>query len=242
MKFRTGVDPRSTADKLTLYVTLYEGGVYKSTDGGKTWEQKSKGLGNPPNLHSCRVRIHPKSGNLYCLVSGLREGYNFPAPGGVWKSVDGGETWQDVTGPLKLSWPTDFAVHPTDENVIYVAAGTVPRGPQGGVYKTTDGGKTWTRLLKDEDFAKWCTPPFVHGMLVRLHPDDPNKVYFGSATHGLWYSPDAGATWEVFKKFPFKSILNVEFDPADHKIMYVTTYGAGCWKGWYVPVNEGSPF
>ena len=235
-------DPKSAADKLTMYVTLYEGGVYKTTDGGKTWACKSKGLGNPPNLHSCRVKIHPKSGNLYCLVTGLREGYNFPAPGGVWKSTDGGESWADVTASLKLSWPCDFAVSAADENVIYVAAGTVPRGPQGGIYRTTDGGKSWKKLLGDADVAKWCTPPFVHGMVVKLHPDDPKRVYFGTATHGLWYSADAGDTWVPFKKFPFKAILNVVFDPADHDAMYVTTYGAGCWKGKSTPVNEGSPF
>ena len=236
------VDPKSKPGALTMYITLYEGGVYKTVDGGKTWEKKANGLGNPPNLHSCRVKIHPKSGNLYCLVTGLREGYNFPAPGGVWESTDGGESWRDVTADLKLSWPCDFAVSDADENVMYIAAGSVPRGPQGGVYRTTDGGKTWKRLLNDEDMAKWCTPPFVHGFLVRLHPDDPKKVYFGTATHGLWYSADAGDTWVPFKKFPFKAILNVVFDPADRTTMYVTTYGAGCWKGYYTPLNDGSPF
>ena len=236
------VDPKSTKDRLTMYTTLYEDGVYKTTDGGKTWTKKARGLGNPPNLHSCRVRIHPKSGNLYCLVTGLREGFHFPAPGGVWKSTDGGESWHDVTVPLKLDWPTDFAVHPTDENVMYVSAGTVPRNAQGGIYKTTDGGKTWKRLLADEDFAKWCTPTFVHGSVVRLHPDNPGFVYFGSATHGLWFSKDAGATWTVFKNFPFKAVMTMTFDPADPTVMYVGTGGAGVLKGYALPVNEGSPF
>jgi len=147
-----------------------------------------------------------------------------------------------VTAPLKLDWATDFAVHPTDENIIYVSAGTVPRNAQGGIYKTTDGGKTWKRLLRDEDFAKWCTPTFVHGSMVRLHPDNPDLVYFGSATHGLWFSENAGETWTVFKNFPFKSVATMTFDPADHTVIHVGTGGAGVLKGYYKPVNAGSPF
>jgi photosystem II stability/assembly factor-like uncharacterized protein len=212
-------------------VTLYEGGVYKSTDGGETWEKKSEGLGNPGNLHALMVRVHPKTGSLFCGVTAMRDGRNFPVPGGLWKSTDGGDTWTDLTKDLKLHWANGYTFDPNDENVIYLTAATIPNGREGGLYKTSDGGKTWTRLLKDEDFSV----SFVHGMFVNLHPDDPNMVYVGSSA-GLRVSRDAGSTWEDFRKIPFRICHNVTFDPNDRKTMWVTTFGGGVWKGCYLPV------
>ncbi len=72
-------------------------------------------------------------------------------------------------------------------------------------------------------------------MMVKLHPDNPDLVYFGAEGHGLWFSSDAGATWRVYKEFPFRSVQNVAFDPADHTLMYVSTFGAGIWKGPHLP-------
>ncbi|MFB3894356.1 MAG: WD40/YVTN/BNR-like repeat-containing protein [Phycisphaerae bacterium] len=231
------IDPKSEKDKLTMYATFYEGGVYKTTDGGKTWTKKADGLGNPGNLHCYKVKIHPKSGNLYCVVVAMRVGANtFPVPGGLWKSIDGGDSWQDITAGLKLHWPTDFALHPTDENTVYLTAATIPGGPEGGGYKTTDGGKTWAHIMTDAMQAKWSPPSYCHAMMVKLHPDDPNTVYL--AAHGLWVSKDAGKTWEVFEKFPFSGVQNIQFDPADHKNLFITTFGGGLWKGGATPINN----
>jgi photosystem II stability/assembly factor-like uncharacterized protein len=228
------IDPKSPPDKLTMYTTLFEGGVFKSADGGKTWAKKSQGLGNPGNLHCYRVRIHPKSGNLYCLITAMRRGSSFDVPGGVWRSTDGGETWTDLTAGAKLVWANDFCVHPDDENTIYIAAATSPAHAQGGCWKTTDGGKTWQHILKDEDMAKWCSPSYTHGMLVRLHPEHPDWVYYGG-THGLWLSRDAGATFKVFEKFPFRDVQNITFDPTDKGTIRVSTFGGGAWKGPELP-------
>ena len=230
------LDPKSTEDKVILYTTLYEGGLYRSTDGGATWQKKSDGLGNPGNMHAMRIRIHPTSGNVYCMITAFRKGDNeYPVPGGLWVSKDGAESWTDLTASHKFPRPTDFALDPTDENTIYVNASTISGANIGGIYKTTDGGKEWKRLLADEDFAKWCPPSYFEGSTVNLHPDDPNIVYVGTESHGLWYSTDAGKTWKVYESFPFGSPQNVAFEPSDHKTMIVTTYGAGAWKGPYLP-------
>jgi len=228
------IDPRSPKGKLTLYTTLYEGGLYKSTDGGATWQKKSAGLGNPGNLHAIRVRVHPKSGNLYCMITAFRKELEFAVPGGLWVSKDGGETWKDLTASHKFPRPTDFAVLPDDEATIYINASTIPGATIGGIYKTTDGGRQWKRLLTDADFAKWCPPDYFEGSTVNLHPDDPNIVYVGTESHGLWYTTDAGKTWRVYESFPFGSPQNVAFDPADHKTMMVTAFGGGAWKGRYL--------
>ena len=229
------VDPKSPADKRTLYASFYEGGVYKSTDGGKTWAGKSKGLGNPGNMHPFILKLHPKTGDLYCGITAFRTGSTFPVPGGLWKSTDGAENWTDLTVDLGLHWANGFAVHPTNPDVIYLAAATIPRGPEGGIYKTADGGKSWKRLLKNEDFAKTGLPPYVHGMFVNIHPDNADIVYLGTATHGLWITTDAGNTWKRYEAVPLRSVTNVTFDPRDRKVMYVATRGAGVWKGPHLP-------
>ena len=187
------------------------------------------------SLHAFMVKVHPKTREVYCGVTAHREGSKFPVPGGIWKSTDGGESWTDITKQLKLHWPTGFAVHPDDPNIIYLAAATIPGGPEGGIYKTADGGRTWKRLLKNEDFAKTGMPPFVHGMYVNLHPDNPDIVYLGTGTHGLWISTDAGDTWQRFESLPFIHATNVTFDPKDRKVMYVATRGGGVWRGDYLP-------
>jgi photosystem II stability/assembly factor-like uncharacterized protein len=230
------LDPGSPQGRPVLYATVFEGGVYKSTNGGQSWTHKSKGLGHPKNMHCLRVRIHPRSNNLYCLVTGFRRGSAFDVPGGLWRSTDGGESWSDLTATLKPPWPTGFAVHPTDEKVLYLSTASAPQKEQGGgVFKSSDGGATWQHVIQNAEFAQWTDPPYVHGMMVTLHPDDPNLVYFGAEGHGLWYSTNAGATWQVYREFPFRNVNNVSFDPTDHTVMYVSTFGAGVWKGPHLP-------
>jgi photosystem II stability/assembly factor-like uncharacterized protein len=232
------LDPCSPADRATLYTTLYEGGVYKSTDGGQTWVPKSNGLANPGNLHALRIRLHPRTGHLFCLITAFRHGADFPVPGGIWKSTDGGETWKDLTAQLHLGWPCDLAVDPRDENIIYLAAGTAPHQPQGGLYKATDGGQTWKRVVTDAFLGRWTPPEYDNTLTVTLHPDDSNIVYLGSEAHGLWVSRTAGADWEVFQQFPFRGPTRVDFEPTDHQTIRVSTFGAGAWRGHYLPGIE----
>ena len=226
------LDPRSPPGHLTMYTTLFEGGCYKSVDNGKTWVNKSKGLGNPGNLHAFRVSVHPKTGDVYCSITACREGSNqFPVPGGLWKSTDGGDSWTDLTKDLKLHWPGAFALHPENPQVIYLTAGTIPGGPEGGIYGTTNGGKSWKRLLEDKDFAKTGDPSYVQAFFVNLHPSRPDHVYLGTTSHGLWVSRDAGKTWKRVEELPFVSVTNVTFDPEKPEIMYVCTFGGGVWRG-----------
>ena len=228
------IDPKSPKGNLTFYTTLFEGGVYKSTDNGQTWVKKSNGLGNPGNLHCLQVVVHPKTGDVYCSITAHRYDSDFRVPGGIWKSTDGGDSWADITKDLQLVWANGFVIHPDNPDIIYLTAATAPNKSQGGLYKTEDGGKSWTRVLDDAFFGKKRPPGYVHAMNVFLHPDNLDYVYLCSG-HGLLMSPDAGKTWKWFDDLPFGSAQSVSFWPKDRKVMYVTTFGGGTWKGPYVP-------
>ncbi|MBN1808882.1 MAG: hypothetical protein JW909_07410 [Planctomycetes bacterium] len=228
------LDPTSPAGRRTLYVALYDHGVYKSTDNGATWQPSSNGIDLKRNSHSWLVKRHP-DGTLFCGVTARRVGgrrsHDFPEPGALYRSADEGTSWEDITVSCPLHWPNGFAVHPSDSNIIYLSAGTIPRGREGGIYKTVDGGKSWTRLLRDEDFEGRGGPGYVQGMFVTMDPEDSETVYLGTDSQGLWVTHDAGTTWKQVEGLPFGNCHRVEFDPDNHDIVYVTTFGGGVWKG-----------
>jgi len=224
------LDPTSPVDSRTLYVTMFGYGVYKSTDGGKTWARKSRGLWPRKNIHTFLIKRHP-DGTLFVCVTATRKGRKFPVLGGLYRSRDGAEHWENITENLPLHWPVGFDFDPRDSNVIYLAAGTIPGSREGGLYRTTDGGRTWQRLLRDEDFAGKGGPNWVHAMFVTVDPLHPDVIYLGTGAHGLWYTSDGGRTWKQFEGIPFASIHRVTFDPDDHGLIYVTTFGGGVWRG-----------
>lgn len=130
-------------------------------------------------------------------------------------------------------WPGKCAVHPENKDVIYLTASAVPGKSEGGLYKTEDGGKTWSHLIKNGDFK--FSKSYIHSFFIRFHPDDPNTLYMSTGTHGLHVSRDGGKTFKHFKSLPFMTVHRVTFDPEDHSIMYVSTFGGGVWKGAAFP-------
>ncbi len=219
------LDPRSPKGARVLYASLFEAGVYKSTDDGKTWVKKSDGLGAPDtNERACRLILHD-DGTLFCLVTALRKDDRYVAEGpGLYRSRDGGESWECINSSQPLLWPKDFDLDPRDSNVIYLGAADADNR-EGGLYKTTDGGETWARISRESHEVFGAT----------VHPKRPDWVYMclceGAPSHGLWLSKDGGESWEPFVGIPFRNIQRVSFDPDDDSIIYVCTFGGSVWKG-----------
>ena len=232
----TGVelDPKSPAEKRTLYATIYGGGAYKSTNGGRTWRAVNKGLKVDKNDHFTDLKLHA-DGTLYALCGAKKRGrYEPVAFGGLFKSADGGATWTDLTEQLKLYLPYGFDVHPTDSRIIYLCASAVPRHhKQDGVYKSTDGGKTWTKLKID-----WPnpTPSYAHAKYPSIDPYRPERVWVSTGSHGLLVSADAGRSFKEVKGVPFRGINRVTVDPTDHETIWCSSFGGGIWRG---PASEG---
>ena len=120
--------------------------------------------------------------------------------GGVWKTIDAGTHWENVSDPFfNTAAVGALAVAPSDPNVIYAGTGEScfqsNESHGDGVYKSTDGGQTWTNVgLRDTR----------HIAKIRIHPADPNLVYVAALGHtwgpnsqrGIYRSKDGGQTWE----------------------------------------------
>lgn len=220
------LDPRSPKDNRTLYTSLYAKGVYRSTDGGRTWQERSRGLGSESNRRVCRLILH-SDGTLFCLVTAMyRDGRFEPDGVGLYRSRDEGESWELITRSPVLLWPKDFCIDSKNSREIYLGAADARGGnEQGGLWRTADGGQSWERIARKGPQHFGAT----------LHPNREGWIYMtlceGAPEAGLWLSKDRGKTWAPFDDLPFANIQRLTFDPADDRVMYVTTFGGSVWKG-----------
>jgi photosystem II stability/assembly factor-like uncharacterized protein len=224
------LDPTSPKDARVLYAGSYGHGVFKSTDGGASWQDKSTGIDPPGNRQVYAVRRW-KDGTLYCTVAARRKGAGAAdnLTGGLFMSTDAAETWTRISSDAMYRC-VEFDVDPTDKNIIYVAA-MDGLGHKGGVYRTTDGGKTWDNPKIDYD-KRICD--YIEGMTVTIHPRLRNVIYFCAHSHGMFISKDSGKTWAAASPAqspPHMKVQRFFWDPQDPKTVYTATFGGGIWKG-----------
>ena len=191
-------------DPYTFYVATATGGIWKTSNNGITM----KPVFENENAHSVgAIAVNQKHPHILWVGTGERANRQSSGWGdGMYKSHDGGETWQHVG--LKDSHHIGrIALHPSDSNTVYVAAMGHLWGPNNerGLYKTTDGGDTWERLIYIDDDT---------GVVdVALDPSNPNIVYAatyqrrrkpfgfhgGGPGSGLHKSIDGGKTWKELR-------------------------------------------
>jgi photosystem II stability/assembly factor-like uncharacterized protein len=171
-------------------------GVYKSTDGGRTW--RNVGLGD--TYHIGAVRIHPKDANLvYVAAQGHLWGPNEQR--GVYRSTDGGGTWKQVLTRGPKAGAVDLAMDPSNPRVLYAAFWEISRkpwrmdsgGPGSGLWKSTDGGDTWTDLSRAPGM-----PRGVQGRIgVTVSPINTERVWaiVEASDGGVFRSDNGGRTW-----------------------------------------------
>ncbi|HJR58743.1 MAG TPA: hypothetical protein VJ813_05085, partial [Vicinamibacterales bacterium] len=197
------IDPRDsnvvwlgTGENTSQRSAHFGDGVYKSTDAGKTWKR----MGLEKSEHIGEILIDPRNSNVVYVSS---QGPLWSAGGerGLYKTTDGGATWNRVLHVSDDTGISDIRFQPGKPNVIYAAAYQRRRavgqmiggGPEGGLYKTTDGGKKWTKLTRG-------LPTGDTGRAgLAVDPKNPNRVYAlvdaKRPESGFFRSDDAGASW-----------------------------------------------
>jgi photosystem II stability/assembly factor-like uncharacterized protein len=173
-------------------------GVYKSMDGGKTW--KNTGLKNTQAIS--RIRIHPGNPDI-AYVSALGHPYGPNKDRGVFKTTDGGATWNKVLYKGDSAGAEDLVLDPTNPDIVYASIWQVSRTPYKmwggggacGLYKSTDGGNTWTELTANPGMPKGP----VGKIGVTVSPVNPKRVWaiVEANDGGLFRSDDAGVTWKM---------------------------------------------
>ncbi|HEX5706617.1 MAG TPA: hypothetical protein VFX96_04945 [Pyrinomonadaceae bacterium] len=173
-------------------------GVYKSTDGGKTWQHV--GLRNSERVS--RILVHPRNPDVV-YVGALGHAFGPNEERGVFMTTDGGRTWQKTLYIDAEHGVADMDIDPQNPNIIYAAMWKFRRTPwthtsgseRGGVFRSTDGGRTWKRL-------EGGLPKLVGRIGVKVAPSNPSVVYaITEAKEGtLWRSEDRGETWRNVSK------------------------------------------
>ena len=171
-------------------------GVYKSTDGGHSWTN----VGLRDSQQIARILVHPADPELV-YVAALGHPYGPNAQRGVFRSRDGGSSWQKILGPDDATGAADLAFEPGNPRVIYAALWQTRRppwsiyapsnGPGSGVYKSSDGGDSWLRI------AGHGFPDAVGRVGFAISAAAPQRVYaiVDGDAGGLYRSDDGGANW-----------------------------------------------
>lgn len=186
-----------TGERNSQRSVAYGDGVYKSVDGGRSW--KNVGLKN--SEHIGRIVVHPKNPDIvYVAAQGP-----LWAPGGdrgLYKTTDGGNTWEQVLKISENTGVSDVVLDPHNADVIIATAyqrrrhffTLIDGGPESAIHRSTDGGKSWTKVnsgLPNEELGR---------IGVAISPVDPDILYAiveaANRKGGIFRSSDNGVTWE----------------------------------------------
>ena len=204
-------------------------GMYKSTDAGRTWTR----IGLEDSRQIGRIIVDPRHPEIV-FVAALGHAYGPNAERGVFRSKDGGKTWQKVLFKDNDTGAIELAFESGNPQTIYAALWNTRRppwnvyppsyGPGSGLYKSTDGGDTWTQVT-----GHGFPSEGVGRIGVAVAPTDPNRVYaiVDAKEGGLYRSDDAGANW---RRINAEQRLwgrgwyfcNVAVDPKDKDTVYVS--------------------
>lgn len=202
-------------------------GVYKSTDGGKTW----KNIGLSDTRFISRIRIHPQNPDL-AYVAALGHVYGPNQERGVFRTQDGGKIWKKVLFRDNKTGAVDLILDPSNPRIIYAALWEFYRTPYslssggkgGGIFKSTDGGETWVEISRRKGL-----PKRLFGKIgITVSPAKPDRLWaiIEAEDGGVFCSDDGGESWiKVNDKQKLRQrafyYTRIYADPKDVETVYV---------------------
>jgi len=188
--FNTQSQALAFAANSDLYESLIGWSVYKSTDDGNTWVEKSNGLPTCPTTQ-CWINFiagDPVDPNtIYVSMRSVRQD---PIAGAVttgylYKTTDGGDNWSSIHNGITNDYLQSLTVDPTNQSILYL-------GTTNGVFKSIDGGQNWAVA------ATSGLPAYTSVNIIAVDPLNNEVIYIGTEGQGVYRSRDGGATWSSF--------------------------------------------
>lgn len=210
---------------------VYDGdGIHKSTDGGTTWQ--SKGL---PDIGSVGKIVLDPNNDDTAFVGAMGPLFRNSANRGVYKTTNGGDSWQQVLFVSDSTGIVDMAIHPTNGNIVYAASWERIRRPNkrqyggitSGIYRTTDGGSNWTELTNGL--------PSIASQKGRISIDisqsNPSVLYtrYADASgniQGVYKTTNGGDSWTAVNSSQLTDVGfhwwfgGIFIDPTDENVLY----------------------
>ncbi|SRX54256.1 VPS10 domain-containing protein [Aequorivita sp. CIP111184] len=234
---------------------VYDGdGIYKSTDGGATWQ--SKGL---PDIGSVgKIVLDPNNDNT-AFVGAMGPLFRNSTNRGVYKTTNGGDSWQQVLAVSDSTGVVDMAINPTNGNIVYAASWERIRRPNrrqyggitSGIYRTTDGGSNWNELTNGL--------PSIASQKGRISIDisqsNPNVLYARYADalgniQGVYKTNNGGDSWTAVNSSQLTDVGfhwwfgGIFIDPTDENVLYnvdfevqKSTNGGNSWSSVFTSAH-----
>ena len=217
-------------------------GVYRSTDGGKKWHN----IGLNDTRHISRIRINPNNPDI-AYVAALGHAFGTNEERGVFRTKDGGHTWEKILYKSEKAGAADLSMDPMNPRILYATIWETLRQPwdfisgglDSGIFRSTDGGDNWTDITD-----RTGLPDGIKGRMgVAVSPSKPGRVWaiVESVNGGLFRSDDAGDSWNrlsddvnlIQRPWYYSHVVA---HPSDENIVWVLNLKA--WKS----TDGGSTF
>ena len=202
-------------------------GVWKSTDGGETWTR----VGLENTRHIARILVHPTNPDIV-YVAARGDIYGSNSDRGVFRTKDGGRTWERVLYKSDKAGAIGLSMDPSSPNILIASLNEYARlpwdevsgGPDSGIYKTIDGGTNWTEITHSPGLPKGV----IGKSVLAISPARPTRYYamVEADDGGLFRSEDSGATWtrvsaDVAMLFNPMMYFQIAADTGDANTLYV---------------------
>ena len=223
------LDPSSPEDARVIYVNAFRKGVYKTSDGGSSWSKLADIPGDNPN--NWRLCLLP-DGTLFVLVARNRSG-SVETDGGLYRSNDGGGSWEKIILPEGVNFPNDMVYAPPNPSCLYLSCwpwsdviGELKGGWKvlekgGGLLMSEDKGESWSRIFREN----------AHVYAAAVDPRNSDILYINTFDSAAFMSDDRGQNWHTIDGYSFKWGHRPVPDPYNPGMLYLTTFGGGLWYG-----------